>query len=566
MTSGNIFKALPPEYRRKGWTTALYVPLRAGLEFISLAALIPVLVIILDSGWQGQDTALAKIYRFTGARSEKEFVFWVCMAVILVTVAKNALSLLIMRAQNSYAMSLYRYFSKSVFASYCKKGLLFIKSAHSSPLERDVNTVCYMFAVGVVMPAVTLAGEAAFLAMILAALALYSPAAAVILPLCFVPAVWIYAGTVRKKLGEYGRRENTARRRQGKTVHEAFRGYAEAETANAFPAINKRFRENLDEISSLKERSDTVMRVPGAITESAVAVCLVLIVLYGMESGGAEVLFGVCAVAAMRILPSVKSMLGCWAQIKANSYTGEIIAAACAPHEKTSSDKTPARDRLAFEKEIAIENIGFSFPGRGPVIENFSATISKGERVGIKGASGVGKTTLFNILLGLYPIQKGRITVDGKPLEGENVRKWQNITGYVPQDVFIADATLAENVAFGCPDTDTDRVRDALRRVRLLEWAESLPEGIDTRAGEGGCRISGGQRQRIGIARALYRNASVLFMDEATSALDTQTETEIVEAVNAVAEYGLTVLMIAHRESTLNTCDRIIEMETQYAL
>lgn len=566
MTPGKIFKSLPAAYRRKGWITALYVPLRAALEFISLAALIPVLVIILDSGWREQDTILARIYRSAEIADEKEFVLWVCIAVILVIVVKNVLSLMIMRAQNSYAMSLYRYFSQAVFASYCKKGLLFIKSGHSSPLERDVNTVCYMFAAGVVVPSITFAGEAIFLVLISCVLAMYSPAAAVILPLCFGPAVWIYAKTVKKKLEKYGRMENTARRRQGKTVQEAFRGYAEAETSNAFPAINERFRENLDEISALKERSDTVMRIPGAIMESAVTVSLVLIVLYGMEAPEVQVLFGVCAVAAMRILPSVKSMLGCWAQIKANSYTAEIIASACEVPEGPAEEKTPVHERLAFEKEITIENIVFSFPGSPPVMENFSAVIKKGERIGIKGASGIGKTTLFNILLGLYPLQKGRISVDGVPVEGENVRKWQNITGYVPQDVFISDATLAENVAFGSREVNTEKVRQALERVRLLKWAESLPEGINTRAGEGGCRISGGQKQRIGIARALYRDSSVLFMDEATSALDSQTETEVVEAVNAAAQTGLTVLMIAHRESTLRTCDRIIELETQYAL
>ncbi len=566
MTQGNIFKSMPEAYRRKGWITAMYVPLRAALEFISLAALIPVLVIILDSGWQEQDTVLAGIYRSAGIADERKFVIWICMAVILVTVVKNVLSLMIMRAQNSYAMSLYRYFSHAVFTSYCKKGLLFIKGGHSSPLERDVNTVCYMFATGVVVPAITFAGEAVFMALILGVLAFYSLAGAIILPLCFVPAVWVYTKTVRKKLEKYGRMENTARRRQGKTVQEAFRGYAEAETSNAFPVINERFRENLNEISVLKERSDTVMRIPGAITESAVALCLVLIVIYGMQAGGAQVLFGVCAVAAMRILPSVKSMLGCWAQIKANSYTAEIIASACTAPEGPAEEKTPVHERLAFEKEITIENIVFSFPGRQPVVENFSAIIKKGERIGIKGVSGIGKTTLFNILLGLYPLQKGRISVDGVPVEGKNVRKWQNITGYVPQDVFIADATLAENVALGSRQVNTEKVREALERVRLLNWADSLPEGINTRAGEGGCRISGGQKQRIGIARALYRDVSVLFMDEATSALDTHTETEVVEAVNAAAQTGLTVLMIAHRESTLRTCDRIIELETQHAL
>ena len=184
---------------------------------------------------------------------------------------------------------------------------------------------------------------------------------------------------------------------------------------------------------------------------------------------------------------------------------------------------------------------------------------------GIRGASGAGKTTLFNLLLGLYEPTSGEIAVDGTPLTAANRRAWQNRIGYVSQRLFLTDGTFAANVAPGVPDAEIDRrrVTEALEAAQLGEFIASLPLGIDTPVGECGSRLSGGQRQRIGIARALYRRADVLFFDEATSALDSRTEGEINRSIAAIAARnpGLTLLVIAHRETSLEYCDRIITLE-----
>ncbi|MBQ1222463.1 MAG: ATP-binding cassette domain-containing protein, partial [Alistipes sp.] len=204
------------------------------------------------------------------------------------------------------------------------------------------------------------------------------------------------------------------------------------------------------------------------------------------------------------------------------------------------------------------------------LFESLSLTIRKGERIGFRGVSGAGKTTLFNLLLGFYTPTEGRISIDGETLTEQNRRRWQQRVGYVSQSLFLTDGTFAENVALGiAPEQiDRQRVEEVLALAQLGEFVGALPNGIDTRIGECGCRLSGGQRQRIGIARALYRNADVLFFDEATSALDSATEQEINQSIARLADQNrsLTLLVIAHRETSLEACDRIITIENRHEI
>jgi ABC-type multidrug transport system fused ATPase/permease subunit len=193
-----------------------------------------------------------------------------------------------------------------------------------------------------------------------------------------------------------------------------------------------------------------------------------------------------------------------------------------------------------------------------------SFTVRAGERVGFAGPSGSGKTTLMNLVLRLLREQHGRVRVDGRALDHEDDRRWQRLLGYVPQDPYLLDGSLAENIAFGAgaADIDRSRVEDALRSASLAGLVASLPRGIDSEVGEFGGMLSGGQRQRIAIARALYRNAQVLVLDEATSALDAKTEREVIETLLALtADRRTTLLVIAHHGAMLGICDRVYDLE-----
>jgi ABC-type bacteriocin/lantibiotic exporter with double-glycine peptidase domain len=250
--------------------------------------------------------------------------------------------------------------------------------------------------------------------------------------------------------------------------------------------------------------------------------------------------------------------------LRYNRYTVDILREA---QEQSAVQRAAESDeRIALDKKIEICNLSFRFEdSESDTLHNFSLEIGKGEKVGINGESGSGKTTLLNLMLGLYNPTSGEILIDGKPLEGDLVRKWQNSIGYVSQSLFLTDSTLLANIALGCDEESVDMVRleQAVEAASLGEFVNSLPNGINTRIGECGALLSGGQRQRIAIARALYKQADILFFDEATSSLDSATEQSINEAIEhlSASNKGLTIVVVAHRESSLRYCDKIVTLE-----
>jgi ATP-binding cassette subfamily B protein len=207
--------------------------------------------------------------------------------------------------------------------------------------------------------------------------------------------------------------------------------------------------------------------------------------------------------------------------------------------------------------------VRFSYANNGPwVLDGINLLILKGSRVGFVGSTGSGKSTTLDLLMGLLMPTEGKLLVDGQSISGNHLRAWQRTIAHVPQSIYLADSTLAENIAFGVPfkAIDLDRVQQAARQAQIADFIESSPEGYLAYVGERGIRLSGGQRQRIGIARALYKQVSVLVFDEATSALDNSTEQSVMDAIEGLNR-DITVLLIAHRLTTVRRCDTIVELD-----
>ena len=272
-------------------------------------------------------------------------------------------------------------------------------------------------------------------------------------------------------------------------------------------------------------------------------------------------ILGALALAAQRLLPALQQGYAAWsAMLGSQVSTQEVLELLDQPLPPEASQPLPAP--LPFKKSIQFDSVKFRYTSETPwVFDNLSFNISKGTRVGFVGKTGSGKTTCLDLLMGLLKPSSGRITVDGTVLDERNLRSWQRNIAHVPQAIYLADTTLAENIAFGIPPENIDmkRVREAARQAHIAEFIESSPEGYQALVGERGIRLSGGQRQRIGIARALYKQATVLVFDEATSALDHETEKAVMEAIEDLSAH-LTILIIAHRLTTIKNCAQIIEI------
>jgi ATP-binding cassette, subfamily B, bacterial PglK len=299
----------------------------------------------------------------------------------------------------------------------------------------------------------------------------------------------------------------------------------------------------------------------------ALGMLLIATLAYGLSrtAGGVATalpVLGVLALGAQRLLPVLQQIYGSWASIAGSqaslARTLELLEQPLPP-EAYLSIPPP----LAFEDRVRFKAVFFRYaPGSPWVLENFDLVICKGVRMGFVGSTGSGKTTALDVLMGLLSPTSGELLVDSEPMIGSRVRAWQRAIAHVPQSIFLADASLAENIAFGIPAAliDMDRVRQAARQAQIADFIEARPEAYDARVGERGIRLSGGQRQRIGIARALYKRASILVFDEATSALDNATEQSVMDAIGGL-DRDLTILLIAHRLSTVRSCDVIVELE-----
>ena len=561
----DIVNIIPSAYRAKGVAVAVTIFVRALLNFIGLAALLPMLYILLDAENMHSNAILEWLYTSLGFENNTSFVVVLSAMLVAFIVLKSLVNLLLYRYERDYIYALYRHLSRNLFMGYYARGLQYIKSSNSAVLSRNVNAVCYTFIVGMLRPIATIACESLLLLLIFISIAIYSPVAALLSVAVFIPAAWLYHSLMRLRLNRYGKEENEAQRKKYRNVTETYRGYADIEINNAFAHQAEKFDEDLDTIIRVGSKNATISMLPQNFTEVALAIGLALLVSLsvGFESENMKILFGIFAVAALRILPSIRTILGAWSALRYNRYTVDLLN-----ENSNVAESAIVRDntRLPFADSVELRNLSFRFEDSEQMtIENLSLTIRKGEKVGINGASGAGKTTLLNLMLGLYTPTSGEILIDGVALKGEMVRKWQNSIGYVSQSIFLADDTLLANIAFGCDDKEVDmaRIERAVEAASLTEFVASLPKGLNSRIGECGALLSGGQRQRIGIARALYKQADILFFDEATSSLDSATEQSINRSIERLSADNeeLTIVVVAHRESSLAYCDRIITIE-----
>ncbi len=280
----------------------------------------------------------------------------------------------------------------------------------------------------------------------------------------------------------------------------------------------------------------------------------------GGVSGSLPIL-GALALGAQRALPQIQLMYFGWASINgARSALNDVVSLLelSLPVVAPGPESWP----LNFEESIDLEDVDFRYAADGrDVLSRINLTIKRGTRIGFVGRTGSGKSTLVDLIMGLLEPTRGQIRIDGLPLSAAVRRRWQATIGHVPQSIYLADATIAENIAFGREPRSIDRrrVREAAQRAELIAFVDSLPEAFDTVVGERGVRLSGGQRQRIGLARAFYKRANIIVLDEATSALDNETEAVVMNAIYSSSR-DVTVLIIAHRLTTLRTCDRILEL------
>jgi len=299
-----------------------------------------------------------------------------------------------------------------------------------------------------------------------------------------------------------------------------------------------------------------------------VGMIIIVAVAYSMMQRDSDTetiipMLGALALGAQRLLPALQQAYSSYASIKSNYVSFidvlDLLDQPLPSHINNNTIVPP----LEFSKEVGLNNIEFKYTDNGSlVLKNIKLKIKKGTSIGFMGVTGSGKSTLLDIVMGLLSPTKGNLTVDDQTINEENVGSWQVHIAHVPQNIYLSDCSIEENIALGIPKEKINRqqVSLAAKRAQIDNIVEEWPNKYQTVIGERGVRLSGGQRQRIGIARALYNHADVLIFDEATSALDNDTESAVMKAISGLGS-DLTVLIIAHRLTTLKNCDTVVELK-----
>ena len=379
------------------------------------------------------------------------------------------------------------------------------------------------------------------------------------------------AKVLKKKLNAIGKRNQDIQSRIAKWRIQSIYGLKDVKVLNRQDFFIRNYYESGKVGAELATKYAVLNNLPHLVIETIFMATILGFMMALLTSGQNLSAFlpqlMAFGVAAIRVMPSANRINTYMTEIAYEQPSLDFVYENLTDAMKTNKKMAAERAKVAggalhLEKEIRLEGITFRYPdGDRNIFMDASMVIPKGKSVGIKGASGAGKSTIVDILLGLLHVQKGEITCDGANIFS-NYESWLSQIGYIPQSIYLIDESIRDNIAFGIDEREIDdaRIREVAAEAQLLEFIDSLPEGLDTKIGDRGVRLSGGQRQRIGIARALYHNPEILVFDEATSALDNETEAALMGAINSF--HGRkTMIIIAHRLNTIENCDLIYEVK-----
>jgi ATP-binding cassette, subfamily B, bacterial PglK len=535
-------------------------------EVLSLSAVVPFIGILAEPQWVFSRPAFAELLRSWGIVSAQQLVLPLTIVFVCAALLAGAIRTLMLWVSTRLASESGADISIEVYRRTLYQPYNVHVTRNSSEVISGITNKVHGVVFGILVPLLTLVSSAVLLAAITTALVAINPRVNVVVIVGFGAIYGLITSFSRQRLRRNSERIASEQTQVVKSLQEALGGIRDVLLDGSQPIYCEVYHRADAALRRAEGNNYFIGQSPRFAMESLgmVFIAGLAYALSGRAGGIAAALpmLGVLALGAQRLLPALQQSHAAWSSI--NGHRAALSDIVTLLDQSIAPELLqPAPAPLPFHDAICFQSVCFRYANEGPrVLDDLSLTISKGARVGFVGTTGSGKSTMMDLLMGLLTPTQGELLIDGQLLTGARVRAWQQTIAHVPQNIFLADTTLTENIAFGVPreSINFERVQQAARQAQIGDFIESKPEGYGTRVGERGIRLSGGQRQRIGIARALYKQASVLVLDEATSALDNATEQSVMAAIGSLSR-DLTILVIAHRLTTIQRCDTIVELK-----
>lgn len=554
-------------YRRKSQflMLAILLPLGGVAEVISLGAVLPLLTVLMrpENVFKYEYIKnIAEIFSITNAEQLVTLLFFIFGALVIVSAAFRIALLWIMTSvafgcgadlcAKVYKVTLYQPYSKHI-------------TQHSSGVITGIAGK--VAGCAVILQQILLLSNAAVMAsMIVIAMFLISPLIALMSAIGFGAVYICISKFSRSRLQKNSEEIAIESENLIRSLQEGLGAIRDILIDGTQPIFISAYQKTDVALRKAQCNNNVIAASPRFVVEAFGIILIAIVSFYYSfrASGLIEVLpvLGMLVLAAQRLLPALQQIYAAWACVV--GMQASLIDAISLLNQKMPICQDGRKvEELVFAEKIEAKSLSFKYSPEGAIVLNdISFIIPIGSRVGIVGATGSGKSTLLDILMGLLQPTTGSLLVDEQAVNGDKIKQWQKIIAHVPQSIYLTNASLAENIAFGVPleKIDMKRVQNVAKQAQISDFIDGLEYGYATSAGERGARLSGGQRQRIGIARALYKNAKVLMLDEATSALDEVTEKYVMDTIEGLGR-GITILIIAHRLSTLEKCEYLYKVE-----
>tara|TARA_X000000950_G_scaffold96176_1_gene121405 strand:+ start:583 stop:2373 length:1791 start_codon:yes stop_codon:yes gene_type:complete len=563
-TFKKLLSLLTPHEQKRGGLLLIMVLIMSLLDMTGVASILPFMAVLTNPELIETNFILNYIFEFShifGVQNNQQFIFALGVLVFLVLLIS-----LLFKALTYYAQARFVYMreytiGKRLIEGYLNQPYSWFLSRHSADLGKTILSEVQQLVNDGLRPLLELISKSMIVIAIIALLIIVDLKLTLIVGFLLLGAYLIIFYSVSRFLNISGNKRLINNQLRFTTVNEAFGAAKEVKLGGLEKTFINRFSNSAQIYAQTHASRMVISALPRYILEAIAFGGILLMILYVMSKTGSFnstlPIVSLYVFAGYRLMPAVQQIYEAFTQL---TFIRPSLDKLCEDLQNLKSfSENKDKEILPFKKSINLKNIHFNYPNISrTTLSDLNLSISAKSTVGIVGVTGSGKTTMVDIILGLLEPQKGTLEIDGKIVTKENIRSWQRSIGYVPQQIFLSDDTIASNIAFGLETegVNQDAVEKASKIANLHEFViNELPKKYQTKIGERGVRLSGGQRQRIGIARALYHNPQLLILDEATSALDNQTEKAVMDAINNLGKH-ITIILIAHRLNTIKMCDK----------
>lgn len=539
------------------------------LETLGVALIMPFISVVATPDSIFEQPIMTYIYNLFNMETANQFLILIALVLIVVYVVKNIYLFVMYKLEFRFVYNNQMRLSAKLMDCYLKKSYEYHANKNSAEIVRSVTTdVNQLFQL--VLNVVLLITEILVVICVGTVLIVIEPVMTISTIILIAFILFIFIISYRKSLKEAGKKNQINHGAMIKWINQALGGIKEIKVMKREQFFIDSYSDAAIKVAESQRKSSFLTQIPKLFIE-AISICAILVVISVMLYSGkdmSEMLpqLSAFAIAAFRIMPSFNRITMYYNAVVFYTPSIDLVYRDLKGNDgKDSTENNVSHDKKIKMKQsdsIKITDISYRYPNTQKyVLDKASFEIPIKKSVAIVGMSGAGKTTFADIVLGLLKPSEGKITVNGINIH-ENLKEWSKKLGYIPQTIYLCDDTIKNNIAFGIKEDTVDekKVLTALEKAQLLDFVQSLPDGIHTEIGERGVRLSGGQRQRIGIARAFYNEPEIFVLDEATSALDNDTEAAVMEAINAIKSEK-TLIIIAHRLSTIQKCDLIYKVD-----